>query len=64
MSLRLGLGVVQKSFMGEEGTRGISGGKRKIVAVGAELVTNPQLIFSDETREQNSFNDNPSETIF
>lgn len=44
----LGLGHVKKSFVGEGGTRGISGGESKRVAVGVELVTNPQLIFLDE----------------
>ena len=45
---QLGLTHVQDSFVGDDETRGVSGGERKRVAIGIELVTNPRLIFLDE----------------
>lgn len=44
----LGLIEVQNSKIGDSEHRGVSGGERKRVAVGSELVTNPRLLFLDE----------------
>ena len=44
----LGLTHVQTSPIGDEKTRGISGGQRKRVNVGIELVSRPSLLFLDE----------------
>ncbi|EDQ91872.1 uncharacterized protein MONBRDRAFT_19734 [Monosiga brevicollis MX1] len=53
----LGLRKVENSYVGNELIRGVSGGERKRVNVGTELVTNPSLIFLDEpTSGLDSFN--------
>ena len=44
----LGLSHVQHSAIGDEKTRGISGGQRKRVNVGMEMVSQPSLLFLDE----------------
>ncbi|KAK3256888.1 hypothetical protein CYMTET_34002, partial [Cymbomonas tetramitiformis] len=44
----LGLTEIRNSFIGDEETRGISGGQRKRVNVGLELVSNPSLLACDE----------------
>ena len=44
----LGLVHVQRSAIGDETTRGISGGQRKRVNVGMEMVSQPSLLFLDE----------------
>eukprot|EP01117_Protostelium_nocturnum_P015602 TRINITY_DN6062_c1_g2_i2.p1 TRINITY_DN6062_c1_g2~~TRINITY_DN6062_c1_g2_i2.p1 ORF type:complete len:1280 (+),score=361.96 TRINITY_DN6062_c1_g2_i2:135-3974(+) len=44
----LGLAHVQSSVVGDENVRGISGGQRKRVNIGMELVTLPSLLFLDE----------------
>ena len=44
----LGLTAVRHSRIGEETKRGISGGEKKRVAIGIELVTFPGLLFLDE----------------
>jgi len=44
----LGLSHVQHEPIGDETTRGISGGQRKRVNVGMEMVSNPSLLFLDE----------------
>ena len=44
----LGLSGVRHSKIGEETKRGISGGEKKRVAIGIELVTFPGLLFLDE----------------
>lgn len=44
----LGLKKVENSYIGNEFIRGVSGGERKRVNVGVELVTDPSLIFLDE----------------
>lgn len=44
----LGLNKVRKSLIGGPIVRGVSGGERKRVNIGTELVTDPSLIFLDE----------------
>lgn len=43
----LGLAKCANTIIGDEENRGISGGERKRVAIGIELVTNPRLLFLD-----------------
>lgn len=45
---QLGLSKCANTIIGREGARGISGGERKRVSIGIELVTNPRLLFLDE----------------
>jgi len=53
----LGLMKVKDSYVGGESVRGVSGGEKKRVNVGTELVTDPSLIFLDEpTSGLDSFN--------
>lgn len=53
----LGLGKVKDTMIGSHIVRGISGGERKRVNIGTELVTNPSLLFLDEpTTGLDSFN--------
>lgn len=44
----LGISHVQHSSIGDEMTRGISGGQRKRVNIGLELVAEPRILFLDE----------------
>jgi ABC-type multidrug transport system ATPase subunit len=44
----LGLQGCRDTWIGDTQTRGISGGERKRVSIGIELVTNPQILFLDE----------------
>lgn len=44
----LGLGKVENNLIGEPSKRGLSGGERKRVSIGMELVTDPTVIFLDE----------------
>eukprot|EP00158_Paraphelidium_tribonemae_P009241 Partr_v1_DN28810_c2_g1_i2_m34268 putative ATP-binding cassette, subfamily G (WHITE), member 2 len=45
---QLGLSKCRDSRIGSPGKRGISGGERKRVSIGIELVTSPKLLFLDE----------------
>jgi ABC-type multidrug transport system ATPase subunit/ABC-type multidrug transport system permease subunit len=45
---QLGLEQCKHTRIGDEQNRGISGGERKRVAIGVELVTNPHILFLDE----------------
>ncbi|KAJ3110994.1 ATP-binding cassette sub- G member 2 [Phlyctochytrium bullatum] len=44
----LGLGKARDTRIGDSDTRGVSGGEKKRVAIGVELITQPQLLFLDE----------------
>ena len=45
---QLRLENVQHSIIGDEAVRGISGGQKKRVNIGIELVSNPSILFCDE----------------
>ncbi|CAI5468141.1 unnamed protein product [Closterium sp. Yama58-4] len=44
----LGLTKVENSKVGDENHRGISGGERKRVAIGVEMIGDPKILFLDE----------------
>lgn len=44
----LWLESVQNTIVGDENFRGISGGERKRVSIGLEMIKNPYLLFADE----------------
>jgi len=46
--MQLGLNGCRDTRIGDRDSRGISGGERKRVSIGIELVTNPQVLFLDE----------------
>eukprot|EP01103_Thecamoeba_quadrilineata_P004182 TRINITY_DN1390_c0_g1_i2.p1 TRINITY_DN1390_c0_g1~~TRINITY_DN1390_c0_g1_i2.p1 ORF type:complete len:500 (-),score=73.84 TRINITY_DN1390_c0_g1_i2:336-1835(-) len=53
----LGLDLVKNSRIGSQFDRGLSGGEKKRVSIGCELITNPGLLFLDEpTTGLDSFN--------
>ncbi|KAJ2781472.1 hypothetical protein H4R18_002846 [Coemansia javaensis] len=45
---RLRLEAAQNTQIGDANTRGVSGGERKRVSIGTELLTNPNILFLDE----------------
>lgn len=45
---KLGLTPARDVLIGKEGTRGVSGGERKRVTIGVELLHDPPLVFLDE----------------
>ncbi|KAJ3410044.1 ATP-binding cassette sub- G member 2 [Chytriomyces hyalinus] len=46
--MQLNLSNCRKTWIGNSLVRGISGGERKRVSIGVELVTNPKILFLDE----------------
>ncbi|KAJ4812845.1 ABC transporter G family member 2 [Rhynchospora pubera] len=44
----LGLGLVASAIVGDEGKRGISGGERRRVSIGVDIVHDPTILFLDE----------------
>ena len=44
----LGIEHIRNSIIGNEEQRGISGGQKKRVNIGMELVSNPKILFLDE----------------
>ncbi len=44
----LGLNKCRRTLIGDADVRGISGGERRRVSIGMELVTAPSLLFFDE----------------
>lgn len=45
---QLGLEGCQKTKIGNAERRGISGGQRKRVSIGMEMITDPSILFLDE----------------
>ncbi|CAH8327794.1 unnamed protein product [Eruca vesicaria subsp. sativa] len=45
---QLGLGNAAKTIIGDEGHRGISGGERRRVSIGIDIIHDPILLFLDE----------------
>ncbi|XXG49049.1 hypothetical protein AAC387_Pa02g3333 [Persea americana] len=45
---QLGLGSSRNTFIGDEGTRGVSGGERRRVSIGVDIIHGPSLLFLDE----------------
>ncbi|KAJ1701290.1 hypothetical protein LUZ63_001069 [Rhynchospora breviuscula] len=44
----LGLGLVASTIIGDEGKRGVSGGERRRVSIGVDIVHDPTILFWDE----------------
>jgi ABC-type multidrug transport system ATPase subunit len=44
----LGLKKAHDTVIGDAMTKGVSGGERKRVAIGCELISNPSVLFLDE----------------
>ncbi|CAD7697824.1 unnamed protein product [Ostreobium quekettii] len=44
----LGLGRVAHSFIGDQFTRGLSGGEKRRVSIACEMLTSPSILFLDE----------------
>lgn len=44
----MGLTKATNTIIGDERARGVSGGERKRVAIGVELISNPSVLFLDE----------------
>ncbi|CAN6542050.1 unnamed protein product [Malus baccata var. baccata] len=45
---QLGLTSARNTFIGDEGTRGVSGGERRRVSIGVDIIHGPSLLFLDE----------------
>ncbi|KAJ7555367.1 hypothetical protein O6H91_05G034000 [Diphasiastrum complanatum] len=45
---QLGLTDVRNTFIGDEGHRGVSGGERRRVSIGVDIIHRPALLFLDE----------------
>ncbi|KAK2374038.1 Cystathionine gamma-synthase [Trifolium repens] len=45
---QLGLSYSRNTYIGDEGTRGISGGERRRVSIGVDIIHGPSLLFLDE----------------
>ncbi|KAL9681994.1 hypothetical protein QQ045_013787 [Rhodiola kirilowii] len=45
---QLGLSTYINTYIGDEGTRGISGGERRRVSIGVDIIHGPSLLFLDE----------------
>ncbi|KAI5325044.1 PREDICTED: ABC transporter [Prunus dulcis] len=45
---QLGLSSARNTIIGDEGTRGVSGGERRRVSIGVDIIHGPSLLFLDE----------------
>ncbi|KAJ7953482.1 ABC transporter-like protein [Quillaja saponaria] len=45
---QLGLSSCRNTYIGDEGTRGVSGGERRRVSIGVDVIHGPSLLFLDE----------------
>ncbi|XP_021990919.2 ABC transporter G family member STR2 [Helianthus annuus] len=45
---QLGLISARNTYIGDEGTRGVSGGERRRVSIGVDIIHGPSLLFLDE----------------
>uniref|UniRef100_A0A0D9WWF2 ABC transporter G family member STR2 n=1 Tax=Leersia perrieri TaxID=77586 RepID=A0A0D9WWF2_9ORYZ len=45
---QLGLTTSRNTYIGDEGTRGVSGGERRRVSIGVDIIHGPALLFLDE----------------
>ncbi|PSS30633.1 ABC transporter G family member 17 like [Actinidia chinensis var. chinensis] len=45
---QLGLSTTRNTYIGDEGTRGVSGGERRRVSIGVDIIHGPSLLFLDE----------------
>ncbi|KAL7190800.1 hypothetical protein ACSBR2_022976 [Camellia fascicularis] len=45
---QLGLSSTRNTYIGDEGTRGVSGGERRRVSIGIDIIHGPSLLFLDE----------------
>ncbi|XP_059287315.1 ABC transporter G family member STR2-like [Lycium ferocissimum] len=45
---QLGLSSARNTYIGDEGTRGVSGGERRRVSIGVDIMHGPSLLFLDE----------------
>ncbi|XP_062192355.1 ABC transporter G family member STR-like [Phragmites australis] len=45
---QLGLQTTAHTYIGDEGVRGVSGGERRRVSIGIDIIHNPSLLFLDE----------------